>query len=330
MFVRMATERAAVGGVVASIAIRYGLAHLPNPASLFAHTGLTLCFTYISTAFAVASVLAFTGNAVVAALATVSLVAIVVSVLGVFSLAGWSLGIVEAVSITILVGLSCDFSLHLAEAFTTSGHKERELRAKHAVGKVGKPVVAAGFTTFFAVIPMLGCTIRVLNKFGAIIPACIVFSLFFCLHLFVPLLMVFGPDGHTDGTDGKQTTGFLVGLPSVLFRTSARYVLGLSQIQAHCFTEAVDCLSIHRDIHGLTLSFIYLRRGLFFLGTGTFFCLVGTCIFPKSLRLFAHTRLTFCFNYRKFRVPEPSRGRTWRCSLRWLLVRSLACTSGCE
>jgi 4-alpha-glucanotransferase len=27
------------------------------------------------------------------------------------------------------------------------------------------------------------------------------------------------------------------------------YVLGLSQIQAHCFTQAGDCLSIHRPIH---------------------------------------------------------------------------------
>jgi predicted RND superfamily exporter protein len=38
----------------------------------------------------------------------------------VFTLVGWTMGIVEAVSITILVGLSCDFSLHLAEAYSHS------------------------------------------------------------------------------------------------------------------------------------------------------------------------------------------------------------------
>ena len=205
MFIRMATEKAAVDGVVTSI--------------------------LISTAFAVTSVLAFTGNAVVAILATTSLVVIVLTVLGTFSLAGWTLGIVEAVSITILVGLSCDFSLHLAEAFTKSKYALKNDRAKDAVAKVGKPVIAAGITTFAAVVPMLGCTIQVLNKFGAIIPACIVFSLFFSLHLFVPLLMVFGPNGS------KNETGWLVGLPSFLFRTSA-------------------------------------RRTMFFLCTGTFFCLV--------------------------------------------------------
>jgi multidrug efflux pump subunit AcrB len=52
-------------------------------------------------------------------------------------------------------------------------------RGKDAVARVGSPIVAAGVTTFLAVIPMLGCTIQVLAKFGAIIPACIVLSLFY-------------------------------------------------------------------------------------------------------------------------------------------------------
>jgi hypothetical protein len=197
MFVRMATERAAVDGVVTSIAI--------------------------STAFAVGSVIAFTGDAVVAFLAAVSLFAVVVSVLGTFALAGWELGIVEAISITVLVGLSCDFSLHLAEAFTKSARETREDRGKDAVARVGKPVIAAGATTFFAVLPMLGCTIRVLHKFGSIIPACILFSLFFSLFLFVPLLMVFGPRGDVTGEPGgKRRGGLFREVPSVLFRSSAR------------------------------------------------------------------------------------------------------------
>merc|ERR1712070_989779 len=39
------------------------------------------------------------------------------SVLSFFVLAGWSLGIVEAVSISILLGSSVDYSLHLADAY---------------------------------------------------------------------------------------------------------------------------------------------------------------------------------------------------------------------
>ena len=188
MFVRMATETAAVEGVRLSIGI--------------------------SAAFAVGSIVVFTGNVAVAILALVALVAVVATVLGIFTVAGWSLGIVEAVSITILVGLSCDFALHLAEAYGQSPFRGRAERGKDAVTRVGSPIVAAGTTTFAAVIPMLGCQIRILNKFGAIIPTCIVLSLFYSLHLFVPLLMIAGPDRGAEGP--------LRRLPEVLFRTQAR------------------------------------------------------------------------------------------------------------
>ena len=190
MFVRMATETAAVEGVRLSIGI--------------------------SAAFAVGSIVVFTGNVAVAILALVALVAVVATVLGIFTVAGWSLGIVEAVSITILVGLSCDFALHLAEAYGQSPFRGRAERGKDAVTRVGSPIVAAGTTTFAAVIPMLGCQIRILNKFGAIIPTCIVLSLFYSLHLFVPLLMIAGPDRGAEGP--------LRRLPEVLFRTQARRV----------------------------------------------------------------------------------------------------------
>ena len=190
MFVRMATENAAVEGVRLSIGI--------------------------STAFAVGSIVVFTGNVAVAVLALVALVSVVATVLGIFAAAGWSLGIVEAVSITILVGLSCDFALHLAEAYSQSPFRGRAERGKDAVTRVGSPIVAAGVTTFAAVIPMLGCQIRILNKFGAIIPTCIVLSLFYSLHLFVPLLMTAGPNRGAEGP--------LRRLPEVLFRTQARRV----------------------------------------------------------------------------------------------------------
>ena len=190
MFVRMATETAAVEGVRLSIGI--------------------------SAAFAVGSIVVFTGNVAVAILALVALVAVVATVLGIFTVAGWSLGIVEAVSITILVGLSCDFALHLAEAYGQSPFRGRAERGKDAVTRVGSPIVAAGTTTFAAVIPMLGCQIRILNKFGAIIPTCIVLSLFYSLHLFVPLLMIAGPDRGAEGP--------LRRLPEVLFCTQARRV----------------------------------------------------------------------------------------------------------
>ena len=218
MFVRMATEEAAVSGTVRAIAI--------------------------STAFAVGSVIIFTGNAVVALLALVCLVTIIASVLAIFTMAGWTLGIVEAVSITILVGLSVDFILHLAEAFTKSHFHARGDRGEDAVARLGAPVSAAGITTFIAVIPMLGCTVQIMYKFGVIIPVCIVLSLFYSLHMFVPLLMQFGPQG--------SDLGFLRGLPSVVFRTPARRFAFL--FAAGC----IACLAIPS-----TLAIVYENLGTF-------------------------------------------------------------------
>lgn len=171
----------------------------------------------ISTGFAVGAIVIFTGNVIIALLALVSLLTIVATVLGFFQIIGWRLGIIEAVSITILVGLSCDFSLHLAEAYSQSTFHGRGNRGKDAVTRVGSPIFAAAFTTFLAVVPMLGCTIQVLAKFGAIIPVCIVLSLFYGLHLFTPLLMMVGPAGNL--------RGFLRGLPSIVFRTQARRIM---------------------------------------------------------------------------------------------------------
>ena len=218
MFVRMATEEAAVSGTVRAIAI--------------------------STAFAVGSVIIFTGNAVVALLALVCLVTIIASVLAIFTMAGWTLGIVEAVSITILVGLSVDFILHLAEAFTKSHFHKRGDRGEDAVARLGAPVSAAGITTFIAVIPMLGCTVQIMYKFGVIIPVCIVLSLFYSLHMFVPLLMQFGPQG--------SDLGFLRGLPSVVFRTPSRRFAFL--FAAGC----IACLAIPS-----TLAIVYENLGTF-------------------------------------------------------------------
>lgn len=60
----------------------------------------------ISAIVALGSILVFTGNIVVSILAIVSVLGNIAVMLGCFWIFGWSLGVVEALSITILVGLS--------------------------------------------------------------------------------------------------------------------------------------------------------------------------------------------------------------------------------
>ena len=63
------------------------------------------------------TVLLFTASPRVSACVIINITGILTSVLSFFVLAGWSLGIVEAVSISILLGSSVDYSLHVADAY---------------------------------------------------------------------------------------------------------------------------------------------------------------------------------------------------------------------
>lgn len=49
--------------------------------------------------------------------------AMICCVVGVFYLAGWEMGAVEAVSLSILVGSSVDYCVHIVEGYILAGKK---------------------------------------------------------------------------------------------------------------------------------------------------------------------------------------------------------------
>ena len=87
----------------------------------------------VSSLFATISVYVFTGSVRIVALATVTMAGINVLVLGLYSVLGWRLGAIEGVSITVLVGLSVDFSIHFSEAFISSPLDNRKNKARCAL-----------------------------------------------------------------------------------------------------------------------------------------------------------------------------------------------------
>ena len=62
--------------------------------------------------------------------ATVDAAAVVVQVMGILWMQGWHLGAIEGMSITSLVGLSVDFTIHLAEGHlrARTGHRRTNAR----------------------------------------------------------------------------------------------------------------------------------------------------------------------------------------------------------
>jgi predicted RND superfamily exporter protein len=58
---------------------------------------------------------------------------IVVAVVGTMVMIGWTLGVIESICITIVVGLSVDYTIHLCHIFASSTgmHTTRSNRKKH-------------------------------------------------------------------------------------------------------------------------------------------------------------------------------------------------------
>jgi len=71
------------------------------------------------------------GRLVVSMVATI--LAILLALCAIFSMAGWTLGIVEAISLSILVGNSLDYCIHLSEAFVSIEAHQMGLVKKYKV-----------------------------------------------------------------------------------------------------------------------------------------------------------------------------------------------------
>jgi len=149
----------------------------------------------VATTVALGSVLLFTLNIFISLIAIISILGNILCVLAFFQLVGWTLGAVEALSITILVGLSVDYVLHLAESYNnTEAHADnRHYRVTESLTRMGASVVSGAITTIGSAIMLLFCQLEVFVKFGIIISANIFLSLIFTMFLFTALMATLGP-----------------------------------------------------------------------------------------------------------------------------------------
>merc|ERR1719261_817333 len=75
----------------------------------------------VAVSFALVCVMLFIDNVRLAVLCTVTVLSVVTCTFGALALAGWSLGTVEAICITMLVGLSVDYAVHLSDSYIHNG-----------------------------------------------------------------------------------------------------------------------------------------------------------------------------------------------------------------
>jgi len=153
----------------------------------------------ISSTVALLGLLIFTRNILVSLLAAICLIINIVMVLAVYWLMGWMLGAIEAISITILVGLSVDYLFHIADAYCNAKGISKPLtraeRLTQSLAEMGMSVLSGAITTIASGVMLVFCTIQIFFKFGVIISSSIAISLVIALFLFSALLAAFGPVG---------------------------------------------------------------------------------------------------------------------------------------
>jgi len=148
--------------------------------------GLTLAFP----------LLVFTTcNWIIGLLATLTIALITICVVGLIPLVGWNLGVMESINLTLVVGLSVDYAVHLADGYVRCEFSDRKRRVKHMLGHVGVSVLAGASTTLGASAFMLGSKILFFFQFGIFIFCTIGFSIVYALVVFTIVIGLIGPQG---------------------------------------------------------------------------------------------------------------------------------------
>ncbi|XP_031555495.1 protein dispatched homolog 3-like [Actinia tenebrosa] len=150
-----------------------------------------------------AAVIIFTGHLVLSFIVILTILGVLCFVVAIFYLLGWHLGAIEAISLSILVGTSVDYCVHLVDGYIISGrflpdtrmsNKDlRGWRTAAAVSHIGSSILSSAMTTIAASIPLCLTTIQLFSKFGQILAINTAVSIFYTLTFCMALLAVMAP-----------------------------------------------------------------------------------------------------------------------------------------
>ncbi|XP_044053899.1 protein dispatched homolog 3 [Siniperca chuatsi] len=160
----------------------------------------------LSLAICVAAVSVFTAHPLLLLPVLITILGVICLVVAVMYWLGWEMGAVEAISLSILVGSSVDYCLHLVEGYllagetmpSTPGHNseplaERQRRTLQAVNHVGVAIVSSAITTVISTVPLFFCVIVPFAKFGQIVAINTAVSILFTLTVTVAMLACMAP-----------------------------------------------------------------------------------------------------------------------------------------
>ena len=121
-------------------------------------------------------------------------------------LAGWTLGPVESISMTVLVGLSVDYVVHIAIAYGGCTAWGRVARSRYALRSMGSAIVAGAATTIGAALFLFACVCIFFTKFGTFVVVTLCGALIHALVILPALLAQAGPQGVDGELEANANT----------------------------------------------------------------------------------------------------------------------------
>ena len=138
----------------------------------------------------------FTGNILLGLYCALVILCIVVAVLGIMVMMGWKLGILEAIILVMVPGLSVDYCAHLAEGYRASIHPSRRSRVRDMLTTVAVSVLSGAVSTMGSSAFLLGPLITFFPKFGTGILLTAANSIVLSIFVFSACMSIFGPEGN--------------------------------------------------------------------------------------------------------------------------------------
>jgi len=135
-----------------------------------------------------------TRNWLVTLLVVSTIVCIVATVLCLIFLVGFDLGVYECIYTVLTIGLSIDYSVHVSHFYNEADGTRME-KAEASVVNIGVSVLGGAATTAFCGLPLFICVTSFLSRYGYFICFTSLVSIVYTFTLFVPLLMICGPQG---------------------------------------------------------------------------------------------------------------------------------------
>ena len=124
----------------------------------------------------------------------------------------YSFGPVESLGVSIFVGLSSNYLLHIAHAYHTSKIKERGIKIQRAVFIVGSPILWSSMSTIVGSAFLFACRTWLLTELGILICTVIALSLIFSIGFLLALLSAIGPLPISSKADTNVHTWDLMNL----------------------------------------------------------------------------------------------------------------------